>query len=90
MTNRRTGGDEAIKTTTKMAHPAEEPQSAQRLAADGGGDQGQGAAVAQVLMEAIMSEYPDDIPVVAGILEDDDFDPATEAMENYDQDRWDK
>lgn len=39
---------------------------------------------------AIMSEYPDDIPVVAGILEDDDFDPATEAMENYDQDRWDK
>ena len=46
--------------------------------------------MAQVLMEAIMSEYPDDIPVVASILEDDDFDPATEAMENYDQDRWDK
>ena len=37
-----------------------------------------------------MSEYPEDIPVVAGILEDDDFDPAAEAMENYDQDRWDK
>jgi len=46
--------------------------------------------VAQALMEAIVSEYPEDIPVAAGILEDDDFDPAAEAMENYDQDRWDK
>ena len=46
--------------------------------------------MAQILMEANMSEYPEDIPVVAGILEDDDFDPAAEAMENYDQDRWDK
>ena len=87
MTNRRTGGDEAI-CKTKIA--TKKRTCAQRLAADPGGDQGQGAAVAQALMEAIVSEYPEDIPVAAGILEDDDFDPAAEAMENYDQDRWDK
>jgi len=73
-----------------MAHPIEKQPRAQRLAANPGRDQGQGVAVAQALVEAKMSEHPDDIPVVAGILEDDNYDPAMEAVENYDQDRWDK
>jgi len=73
-----------------MAHPIEKQLRAQRLAANPGRDQGQGVAVAQALVEAKMSEHPDDIPVVAGILEDDNYDPAMEAVENYDQDRWDK
>ena len=137
---------------------AQKSQSAQRLAADGSGDQGQGAAVAQVQIggrdmsmilntkqvqqyRADMEElaryralgmtperieallFPpdanaplpldpygpvdlygddklqftinpkkgiDDIPVAAGLLEDDGYDPALEAQERYGQDQWDK
>ena len=65
--------------TTLASHPQ-----------DDGAERQDGTAVAQVLMvEAIMSEYSRRHPGGAGILEDATS-TSQEAMENYDQDRWDK